>query len=138
MRHRMGIASLTGLGNPDPAVLRNEWTGDKTKDDVLKEMLEEAIDTFKFFKDFGGADFEIRKGDWVEFGIEPAYKLEHFYSIRINSIKKHSSITQGVAWGYYGSEIASSIKLYEMYKYKSKFVRFVDKWYPKLKEIGIF
>ena len=122
MRHRIGIAAMTGLGNPNQELLKNK--GNLTKD--IKKMLDEAIKLY--FSKWGGVDFDIQD-DYINFGIEPAYQHEHLLIINLRREKYRSSIERGVAWGAWGSEIASTIKSYGEYKTKSKFVKFIDKWH---------
>lgn len=43
MRHRIGIASLTGLGNPSPALLNNELTTDTSFNEKIKTLLSAAM-----------------------------------------------------------------------------------------------
>jgi hypothetical protein len=120
MRHR--IVSGTGLGNPDPVILDN-------KGEVPKDFADEAIETY--FKKWEGFDFAINK-DFVMIGIEPSYQYDRMKLVQINRDKSKSFIQQGRAWGCYGSQITKSTKTYGEYKRKSKFVRFVDKWYDVL------
>jgi hypothetical protein len=46
--------------------------------------------------------------------------------------KAESCYVTGIAWGYWGSQVASAIRKYGDYERQSKFVRFVDKWHPIL------
>jgi len=120
MRHRI-INFRTGLGNPSKELMDNNGK-------VNKKMLFEAIDLF--FSKWGGCDFSIKE-DGILIGIEPAYQYEYLKVIFINTNKDYSYFEQGRAWGGYGSGIASTRKYYKDYKNKSKFIKFVDKWYIK-------
>lgn len=125
MRHRIGGWN-TGLGNPSSAQLNNNV---KLKKE-MKLMLKEAVDFY--FKDWDGCDYQIEKNE-ITIGIEPSYQYDRLKIIRIATIKENSYIKTGRAWGSYGSEIASTIKYYNEYKYKSKFVKFIDKWHKTIK-----
>lgn len=113
----MGMAGHTGLGNPSPPLMNNEGK-------VSLRMLTEAMELF-----FKGEpiDYQI-KDDGILIGFEPAYQYEHLRVIFIAKDKAKSYIENGVAWGSYGSGIASTRKYYREFKYKSKFVKFIDKW----------
>jgi len=122
MRHR--IASGFGLGNPDPELLDNN--GPKLP---TKKFADEAIELY--FKHWDGFDFHI-DDDSIRIGIEPSYQDDPLKIISIQKDKQQSYIQTGKAWGGYGSQITSKTKHYNEYKYKSKFVKFVDKWHPIL------
>ena len=127
MRHRMGIASLTGLGNSSKELLPNNWTEkDRNK---LNPMLKEAVELF--FKKWGYCDLFIKENS-IDFGIEPAYQFEELRIVSIKRNKEKSFIEYGKAWGLYGSEIVRNTKYYEDYKKNGKFKRFIDKWYPTI------
>lgn len=121
MRHRMG-GQHTGLGNPSPVLLNN--TGE-----VNPDFAEQAIGLY--FKEWNGCDFDVKE-DEILLGLEPAYYRETLKIISINRDKLKSYIKTGIAWGYYGSRIVSKIKYYDEYKYKSKFVKFINEWHSKL------
>jgi hypothetical protein len=123
----------TGIGNPDPCILTNEWTSDEGLNSLIKEMLDEAIQLY--FKEYGGCDFqiEVKKDEIrVKFGIEPAYKFEKYKLIIISTNPEYSKYETGIAWGYYGSDIVKTRRKYLDYKYKSKFPTFIGRWTPKL------
>lgn len=141
MRHRIGMAECTHLGNPEPCELNNQWSGNEKLDSLCKEMFDEAISLW--FKDrrgldMGGVDFGIQRSDGkiiVSFGLEPAYKLQRYFVITVNTYKGESNQSEGIAYGFYGSNIVKTTRFYKDYKVKSKFIRFVDKWQPKLFDI---
>jgi len=121
----MGNAGMTGLGNPNPAILNN--TGKITK--PIKKMADEAIELY--FQERGGFDFNIEK-DGIIFGIEPSYMYEKLKIICLAKKKEFSYIKTGYAWGGWGSEICATTKYYGDYKYKSKFVKFIDKYHSTI------
>lgn len=129
MRHRPEAAAMTGLGNPAQAILDNEWTGSEKDDAVIRAMLDEAIKLY--FQEYGGCDFTISK-HCVRFGIEPSYMYQHLKMIHIDREKGSSYFQQGIAWGGWGSDIASNKKWYSDYKKRGKFVKFIDEWHPRL------
>lgn len=125
MRHR--IASGTGLGNPDKVKLDNVWTENEEQNNIIKEMLEEGIELF--FHDHDGVDFSISDDSHtVSFGIEPAYKLDKLKIVTVSNDLDKANIEDGISYGFYGSDIVSTIKPYRMYKRKSKFTKFAEKW----------
>lgn len=128
MRHRIG-GQHTGLGNPVPEILRNEWSKDDKLNRIVKAMLKEALELY--FKKWGGLDFKITPNR-IEFGIEPGYQYEKLKILTLDSMIGQSRYTQGIAWGAWGSELCIKEKYYSDYKYKGKFVRFIDKWHKKI------
>ena len=118
----MGIASLTGLGNPASCLLTNneKLIGN------LKEMVKDAVE--QYFKHWNGCDYDISP-DEIKMGIEPAYMYENLKIITINREIGSSSIQTGHSFSFYGSGIRSRIKYYKDYKKNSKFKRFIDKWH---------
>jgi len=124
MRHRIGIASLTGLGgNNSPCLLDNVGVLDKSKKVVLKEFFKEY--------DFDGCDYGMSENEF-KFGIEPTYFGDDLIIISINKEKGKSYIQTGHAFGYYGTGIRSKVKYYKDYKKNGKFKRMVDKWHALL------
>jgi len=137
MKHR--LTTETGLGSGDKAIMNNKWTGEEKLDGVVKDMLAEGIELW--FKDLGGVDFDIHRvglklDRYVEvtFGFEPTYQYDHLRTYIISSDYTISRWQQGIAWGAYGSGVASNFKFVTDYKYNSKFQRFAKKWSEKLKE----
>ena len=125
MRHRMGIAGITGLGNSDSVLLNNK--GKLIKEH--KSMMKEAMDLWKPLE--YGVDYQfIETG--IAFGREPTYQYEQLFIIYISRNKGKSYVQTGKSFGDYGSGIRSKFQLYGDYKYKSKFVRFVDRWHNKI------
>lgn len=123
MRHRMGMATYTGLGgNSSPVLLDNE--GALTP--PYKKIIELAFDTFPIFKDNRWADFGTSENEF-KFGQEPAYFGDDLFIISINKDKSKSFIQTGHAFGMYGSGIRSETKYYKDYKTNGKFKKFIDK-----------
>jgi len=127
MRHRIGIGSYTGLGNPDKQILLN----DGTLNENIRAMLKDAIRIFPLMKKYEGCDYEI-KDNHIKFGIEPAYQYEHLEIVSINIIKEDSFIQHGVAWGGWGSQLCLRSRFYSDYKIKGKFVKFIDRWHATI------
>lgn len=120
MRHRLVYG--TGFGNPDPHILSNTGVIDKA---FAEAVLKEYFEYWEWF------DYDVTQ-DLVRVGVEPAYQYEKLRIIEINKDKAKSSIRYGKAFGPYGSGLVGRTKLYSDYKYKSKFVKFVDEWHERL------
>jgi len=127
MRHRMGIAGMTGLGNPLPVILQNNTT--KKIEGKLKKFVDEAINLY--FKRWDGCDYSINDEE-ILLGVEPAYQYDYLRLIALKKDKKNSYIKNGRAWGDWGSEITLTTKFYSDYKNKCKFIKFIDKWHSVL------
>lgn len=131
MRRRLG-GEGTGLGNPDPQVMDGRSTGDKTRDALINTCAKDCYKTFfrgtklDYACDAGANSWEVR------LGIEPSYKDWPLKLIVISSEKRRSYIQTGIARGWYGSSWQATKTFYQNYKYRSKFVRFIDKWHPRL------
>lgn len=121
MRHR--IVTNTGLGNPDPVLLDNKGTF------VWNDLANDAID--KYFQRYEGFDYQLNK-HFIAIGYEPAYEGETLKIICIHKDINKSYIKTGKACGAYGSGITATTKYYGDYKYKSKFVKFIDRWHKEL------
>lgn len=127
----MGCAALTGIGgNSSPELISGLPTGDTKFDALINEAAKECYDTFGFEK-FGYCEAGIDGGE-IRFGVEPAYMYEDLKLITINKEKNESRYITGVAWGPWGSNIASNSREYGQYRRRSKFTRFVDKWHARL------
>jgi hypothetical protein len=97
----------------------------------MKNMMGDAVELY--FKKWGGCDYKITDVGSIEIGIEPAYMYEDVKIIHICKHNKNfSHILTGIAWGAYGSDWATTRKYYGDYKYKSKFVKFIDRWHDKI------
>lgn len=120
MRHR--ICGLIGLGNPSKEILNN--SGKITKN--IKTFFEESLKLY--FKEYEGFDYNINPNS-IMIGIEPSYQYDKLKIIKIDKDKNYSFIETGIAFGYYGSRICSTRKLYSDYKYNCKFKRFIDKYH---------
>lgn len=128
MRHRIG--GITGFGNPEPCGLDNNIILEKSE--FWDKFLDDCQENFKTIDNYKGFDFHLSKYGFA-FGIEPSYKYDDKQVIYIDlNNKANCYIEQGRAFGYYGSNCLTKIKFYRDYKLKSKFIRFIDKWYENL------
>ena len=130
MRRRIG--GMDGLcigGNSSPSLVDCKSTGDKETDAILKACAKAAYETW--FEKEGYCDAGIN-GPEVRFGIEPSYMYEDLKLICIHKEKGLSRLWTGIAWGPWGSGVASKEKFYKDYKNTSKFTRFIDEWHPKI------
>lgn len=122
MRHR--IVTGTGLGNPEKEKLSNQGK-------LNSKLIRIARLAFvTYFPD--GFDHELHDDGSVTFGIEPAYQYERLKMVHIDKKKARSYISQGKAWGPYGSQIAATTRYYKDYKFKSKFVKFIDQAHAEI------
>lgn len=128
---RSGV--LTGIGNSAPEIMDGKSTGDKKLDMLVNACAKDCYETF--FKgtkqdyeyvDAGATAFGFK------FGIEPAYFGDNLKIIYFVLNKDMCGYETGHAFGYYGSGIRSTDRLYKDYKNSTKFTRFIDKWHPKL------
>ena len=130
MRQRLSIC--TGLGNPNRCELENNF--DFKSLPFCDELAKDLIDNFSLIKKYKGFDFNI-ENDIVTFGIEPTYQGDRLEIIGVNLRNKQLSYwKKGIARGAYGTQICSTTRGYDMYKYKAKFTKFIDKWFDKLRE----
>ena len=128
MRHRIG--GITGFGNSFPCELDNNITLGKSE--FWDEFLEDCQINFKTISNYFGFDLSLTD-NLFSFGIEPSYKYDDLQIIYIDLKDKGGcAIREGRAWGYYGTQVVTKIRYYRDYKRKSKFIRFIDKWYDKL------
>lgn len=127
MRHR--ISSLvTGLGNPSPPLMDGGFSADSKLNAKVKEAAKEVFELF-LKNGFNHCDAQIGE-DQIRLGVEPAYQYQKLKMITVHQEKKWSSFSIGYAWEAYGSGLRSRKKYYKDYKFKSKFIRFIDKWHP--------
>ncbi len=137
MYHRIIDSSIhIGLGNPNKCILKNQWSENLNINNLVKDMLKEAIDLW--FKDLQGCDFNIYQDEYcieISFGIEPTYKYDKLKLIIINNNIKYSSYINGISFGWYGTNIIKTKKRYEEYKLNCKFKKFADKWSKELQKI---
>jgi hypothetical protein len=130
MRHRIG--GITGFGNAEPCSLDNNITLGKSE--FWDMFLQDCQDNFKTIANYCGFDLSLSK-DCFAFGIEPSYQYDDLQIIYIDlNNKSNCAIREGRAWGFYGSHTLTKIRYYKDYKKKSKFIRFIDKWYDDLVE----
>jgi len=126
MRHRLIGNMYTGLGNPSPPIMDNNWSNNESLNMFLKNMGDEAINLY--FKELGGFDFQIND-ESITIGFEPAYKYDKLKLIHFNKNKSLCYYQTGISFGYYGSGIVSKTRYYKEYVKSSKFKNFIDKWY---------
>lgn len=129
MKYRIGAAAETHLGGNATVLISGENTGN-IKNTLLKKISRDCYKTFSF-KKFGYCDAGF-DGREARFGVEPAYEHESLKMIIISNIKEESKYVTGRAVAMWASKVVSKEKLYAKYLKKSKFVLFVDKWYPIL------
>lgn len=139
MRHRIGSSS--GIGNSEPPILNNNFNMER--DLFWDGFLNDLIANFKTIAEYGGFDYKLDKEGNFLFGIEPSYKYDDLQILCINTNDKGlCSLTEGRAWGLYGTSITSRTKYYSEYKRNCKFTRFIDSWYlpivEKLKKVKIY
>jgi hypothetical protein len=135
MYHRIG--GITGFGNSFPCELDNNVKLEQCE--FWDNFLEDCQSNFKTIANYFGFDYSLTN-DIFAFGIEPSYKYDDLQIIYIDlNDKGGCAIREGRAWGYYGTHTLTKIRYYKDYKKKSKFIRFIDKWYDnlvaKLKEL---
>lgn len=138
MRHRIG--GILGLGANESSILDNNFKLKRTK--FWDEFLEDLQANFKTIANYEGFDYKLDKDGNFFFGIEPSYKYDDMQILCINLRDKNlCSLTEGRAWGYYGTSVTAKTKHYGEYKRNCKFIRFIDKWYQpiveKLKKVKI-
>ena len=137
MRYRMAGAAMTGLGgNSAPELIPGGGSGDKKRDALIRQCSKECYELF--FKghkergiDLDGVDAGLHL-DAVRIGVEPGYMYWPLKIIEIDPVKERSMLMSGYAWGPWGTGLRTKKKFYLEYKKKGKFVRFIDKWHPKL------
>ena len=131
MKHRIGGLE-TGLGVSSPDYLDNNLAIEPSE--FWESFLADLEKNYKIFKKYGGFDYHKEK-DVFAFGIEPTYKGDELLVITINlKDKKLSTLETGISRGLYGTDICSRSFKYSDYKLKSKFIKFVDKWWSLLRE----
>lgn len=125
MYHRL-LETGMGLGNPDPCLLSNNYD---LSSEIWDEFSQDFADNYKLIKDYGGFDFNFSNSVF-SIGIEPTYKYDQFLIIDFDLTDKNNSrITTGISFGDYGSGRRSKTVKYHDYHKKSKFIKFIDKWY---------
>lgn len=133
MKRRIAGASHTGLGGGGKSLIDVEIKVTKKRGELIKECSKEAYELF--FKgtkmDYDYVDGGV-KHDEVRIGVEPNYMYERLKMLIISEDKARSRMVTGYSWGGWGTDIRQTERFYRDRKTKSKFVRFVDKWHPKL------
>ena len=128
MKHR-GSAEQTGLGGNAEALISGKNTSG-VPDELLNEIAKDCYETFSFEK-LGRCEAGF-DGDEARFGFEPTYQFDPLKLIIIAKDKDESRMVTGRAIEPWAARCLQTIKEYRDYQRKSKFVRFVDKWHPKL------
>lgn len=135
MKRRIG-GQHTGLGGNAETLLDGKKTKDKKLNRLVNKIAKDCYLTFfkgtkmdQNYCDAQARDYEFR------FGIEATYMYDDMKIISITEDKSLSSYATGVARGGWGSGLCATVKYYKQYTYKSKFIRFVDKWHPLLFKI---
>lgn len=147
MRHRFGLASCTGLGRGPGSDfgLDNDYSGfNKEQELVLGQVAKDFITQFDSKEtDYKLGGYEVCDFGWIDgartvlgVGLEPSYQWDKMLVFQFDFEDKcNCLILTGTAFGPYGSDIALKMKYYKDYKRKSKLIKFIDKWYDKLKEV---
>ena len=144
MRNRIGIAASTGLGRAIGTSfgLDNEiGILSKSQTDLIYAIRNDFINEFdseeKGYK-LGGhdtCDFGWLSPTVFVCGYEASYQWERVLVFQFDfAHKEDSAIVTGTAFGPYGSDVAYTFKQLKDYKRRTKFTRFLNKWYDKLKE----
>lgn len=136
MRRRLTGNICTGLGNPEPEIFNNEWSGNEKFNEEVKLFFDDVLNSIKDFSDMGGLDFKIELKDGtfkILFGIEPSYQYDPFICYCLSSNKDEIYIHKGKANGYYGSDIVINEELNYMEGMCTKeFLDCIDKHYDNL------
>ena len=144
MRYRIGNAQVLGIG-------RNIGTDFKL-DNYAENLSEEQANFIKeicgdFLQQFASwySEGMREEGYMADFGFEdncfyigwePSYQYEPLNVICFDLENKDNSFrTYGTAFGVYGTKIASKVKHYNEYKYKNKYIKFIDTYYYKLVDL---
>ncbi|MFA5174734.1 MAG: hypothetical protein WC438_06130 [Candidatus Pacearchaeota archaeon] len=134
MKRRIGCALHTHLGGNGIELMDGKSTGKKELDKIINACSKEAYELF--FKntklDYEGVDASMKEGYEVRIGIEPSYMYDELKMLCIHEDKKASRLITGIAFDVWGTGIRSTTKMYKDYKYKSKFIKFIDKWHDKI------
>lgn len=121
----------TGLGNPNKPILDNNIKFNKK----LKKFADDFIDNFKLIKKYNGFNYSLYNNQF-RLGIEPMYMYDELEIICFDLENKGNCWwRKGIAFGAYGSRVVSTYRFYGDYKRKSKFVKFIDKWYDIISNI---
>jgi hypothetical protein len=111
-----------GLGFSSRELLPN-------KGKINRKFLKDAFD--EYFHPYDYCDYG-RTEDSFSVGVEPTYQFDPLKIVTIARNKEESAISVGSAAGPYGSGVRGTRRLYSEYMYRSKFVKFVDKWHRTL------
>lgn len=129
MKHRGG-AEQTGFGVNAHLYMRGNQSDGAISNDLLNEIAKDCYETFNFEK-FGYCEAAFDSGE-ARFGVEPTYMYDALKLMVICENKLESKYVTGRAVGPWASTVIGSTREYGDYAYKSKFIRFVDKWHEKI------
>ncbi len=133
------IKRETCFGNPDERILSGERANAKQikfVNKISEKLLEDyeikvySDIVIKCVRDLG---YDLNDSI-LKVGYEPNYSGERLFVITFSPNKNECSITRGKSFGAYGSQILSKTSYYKDYKRKSKFTKFIDKWYTEYLE----
>ena len=144
MRYRIGGIN-TGLGRN----IGTDFNLDNKEEGLTKEQLDLADEIAKqYLKEFAYwyEDGMIEEGYSADFGFdtqnrffvgwEPSYMYDPLNVVCFDLENKNESFRMwGTAKGAYGTDIDYSLKHYKDYKKKTNYIKFIDKYYDKLKEV---
>lgn len=129
MKYRIGIPARAHQDTLAPARLDNRWPRDRKRNKLVKRMLQDA--TEEFFIGLGHCDVSI-KDDEISLGIEPHHQGDNLFILTLSRDKAKSRLERGHAFNDTDSSVRVRTWPYSDYKYRSKFVRFVDHWHAVL------
>lgn len=145
MRYRIGGIE-TGLGRS----IGTDYNLDNKEEGLTKEQLDLADKIAKeYLKEFAywWTDDMSEEGYSADFGFsdnrffvgwEPSYMYDPLNVVCFDlNNKEESWRTWGKAFGPWGKNIVCETKHYKDYKKKTKYIKFIDKYYDKIKELFI-
>jgi len=142
------LCADTGLGSGVPDIFNNEIP-EALKPKivpVLRELDRELFHRLKRYtkhlKEYpiDGAfcfDHNIYIGDdtfIISMGIEPTYQRDPYFRFEIKTNINLCSVSEGVAWEYYGTGIACKKRYFKDYKNESYWRNMLAKYHKKLSE----
>ena len=143
MRHRIGCAVNIGIGRSVGSAfnLDNNYERlTKEQEKLVSEICKEFLINFASWYYEGiekecSADFGYDEEGYFYIGWEPSYQYDPLNMLCFDLNDKGKSFrVYGTSFGPYGTQIASKFRYYKDYKRKNKYLKFVDKYFDKLKE----
>ena len=144
MRRRMGTADAMQIGRSigTDFSLDNELGNiSERQTRLLDEIRQDFIRQFDSEEnDYGLGGYESCDFGWLNdkvfvVGLEPSYQWDNFLVFQFDFENKGTSaVLRGTAFGSYGSNTAIKMKYLKDYKRKTKYYRFIEKWYERIKE----